>query len=99
MNLITKSIAIVSTLFLLTACENGMGSGGADGKGGNGPATPGSQADLTQNVGDRVFFAYNSSSLSAEAQSTLKRQAAWLKQYPDVNVTVRSLRRTRYPRI
>ncbi len=89
MNFVTKSIAIVSTLFLLTACENGMGSGGADGKGGNGgPATPGSQADLTQNVGDRVFYGYNSSTLTSEAQSTLQRQAAWLKQYPNVNVTV-----------
>ena len=88
MNLFAKSIAVVSALFLLAACENGTGSGGADGKGGMGPATPGTQEDLTQNVGDRVFFAYDSSTLSSEGQSTLQRQAAWLKQYPDVSVTV-----------
>jgi len=89
MNIFTKSIAIASALFLLTACENGVGSGGADGRGGaGGPASPGTQEDLTQNVGDRVFFGYDSSSLSSESQSTLDRQAAWLKQYPDVNVTV-----------
>lgn len=90
MNLVTKSIAVISALFLLTACENGMGTGGATGTGGmsGGPSTPGTQSDLTENVGDRVFFAYDSSTLSAEAQNTLQRQAAWLKQYPDVSVTV-----------
>lgn len=90
MNLFTKSIAVVSALFLLSACENGMSSGGADGRGGmsGGPTTPGTQADLTQNVGDRVFFGYDSSALSAEAQNTLERQAEWLKQHSDVNVTV-----------
>lgn len=90
MNLISKSIAVVSALFLLTACEGGLGSGGASGTGGmsGGPSVPGTQSDLTQNVGDRVFFDYDSSSLSAEAQSTLQRQAAWLKQYGDVSVTI-----------
>jgi peptidoglycan-associated lipoprotein len=88
MNLFAKSIAVVSALFLLAACENGAGAGGANGKGGNGPAVPGTQSDLEQNVGDRVFFAYDSSTLSSEGQSTLQRQAAWLKQYPDVSVTV-----------
>jgi peptidoglycan-associated lipoprotein len=90
MNIVTKSIAVVSALFLLAACENGVGSGGADGRGGmsGGPTTPGTQEDLTQNVGDRVFFGYDSSSLSGEAQSTLQRQSEWLKQHSDVSVTL-----------
>ena len=86
MNIFTKSLAVVSALFLLAACD--AGNGGANGSGANGPATPGSQEDLTQNVGDRVFFETNSSSLTAEAQSTLGKQAAWLKQYGKINVTV-----------
>ena len=49
---------------------------------------PGSQADLVSNVGDRVLFEYDSSDLTPEAQRTLERQAAWLKRYSNVSVTV-----------
>ena len=49
---------------------------------------PGTQQDLVVNVGDRVFFAYDQFDLSPEARATLERQAAWLKQYPNVNITV-----------
>ncbi len=51
-------------------------------------ATPGTQQDLVQNVGDRVFFDTDSSALRGDARATLQRQAAWLNQYPDVQVTV-----------
>lgn len=91
MNLFVKSIAVLSAMLLVSACDtNPNGSGGADGTGGfsSGPATPGSQGDLEQNVGDRVFFELDSSQLSPEAQQTLSRQAAWLKQYPNVNLTI-----------
>ncbi len=50
--------------------------------------TPGTQEDLEVNVGDRVFFAFDSSTLSPQAQETLRRQAAWLNQYGDLNVIV-----------
>jgi peptidoglycan-associated lipoprotein len=49
---------------------------------------PGSQQDLVVNVGDRVFFSYDQIDLSPEARGTLERQASWLKQYPNVNITV-----------
>ena len=49
---------------------------------------PGSQEDLIVNVGDRVFFGYDSSDLDADAQELLQDQVAWLKQYPAVSVTV-----------
>lgn len=49
---------------------------------------PGTQQDLVVNVGDRVFFGYDQIDLSPEARATLERQAAWLKQYPNVNITV-----------
>ena len=50
--------------------------------------TPGSQQDLVVNVGDRVFFDTDQSSLRADARATLQRQAAWLNQYPNVRVTL-----------
>ncbi len=90
MNLFTKSLAIASAVLLLAACETTPGgSSGADGRGGaGGNATPGTQEDLAQNVGDRVFFDYDSATITPEGQRTLERQAAWLKQYGDMKVTV-----------
>jgi len=49
---------------------------------------PGSQEDLIVNVGDRVFFNYDSSELDSDAQELLQDQVAWLKQYSDVSVIV-----------
>ena len=49
---------------------------------------PGSQQDLAATAGDRVFFAYDRSDISSEAQQILQRQAEWLKRYPNVAVTI-----------
>ncbi len=49
---------------------------------------PGSQEDLIVNVGDRVFFNYDSSELDADALELLQDQVAWLKQYSDVAVII-----------
>ena len=48
----------------------------------------GSQEDLIVNVGDRVFFGYDSSDLDSDALELLQDQVAWLKQNSDVNVTI-----------
>ena len=48
----------------------------------------GSQEDLIVNVGDRVFFAYDSSDLDSDALELLQDQVAWLKQNSDVSVTI-----------
>lgn len=93
----TRLIALFFGLTLLAACETpptddgsvgGAGSGYGTGYDGSGAYDAGSQDDLANNVGDRVFFATDSSRLSAEAQSTLQRQANWLNQYPSVSVTI-----------
>ena len=44
--------------------------------------------DFVENTTDTVFFAFDSSALSAEAQSALDTQVAWLKKHDDVNVIV-----------
>ena len=49
---------------------------------------PGSQEDLIVNVGDRVFFNYDSAELDTDAQELLQDQVAWLKQYTDVSVII-----------
>lgn len=49
---------------------------------------PGSQEDLVANVGDRVFFDFNKSSLRPDAKATLDKQAAWLAKYATDNVQI-----------
>lgn len=55
---------------------------------GVGSAAPGSTQDFTVNVGDRVFFTTDSTSLTAQARQTLDKQAAWLQRYGTYQVTV-----------
>ena len=49
---------------------------------------PGSQEDLIVNVGDRVFFNYDSAELDSDAQELLQDQVAWLKQYSNVSIII-----------
>ena len=51
-------------------------------------AMPGSEQDFAVNVGDRIYFAEDQSTLSPEAEETLRKQAAWLAQYPGVMIQV-----------
>lgn len=44
--------------------------------------------EFEKEVGDRVFFKYNSSELSHEAQKTLMHQAKWLKEHTNFSLTV-----------
>jgi peptidoglycan-associated lipoprotein len=52
------------------------------------PATPGSQRDFTQNVGDIVYFSTDATDLTPEAQQTLSQQARWLQQYNQYTITI-----------
>ena len=49
---------------------------------------PGTEGDLELNVGDRVFFATDSSELTGQSQVTLQRQSEWLLRYPDIHVRI-----------
>ncbi|MDP6816912.1 MAG: peptidoglycan-associated lipoprotein Pal [Alphaproteobacteria bacterium] len=49
---------------------------------------PGSQEDLVQNVGDRVFFEYDSAVLTPEGRRTLERQAEWLRLFPELKIMI-----------
>ena len=91
--------AILGLALLLAACSSppppagpggpgGPGSFGAPGAGVAGSPIPGSQQDLEASAGDRVFFAFDRSDITPEAQETLARQAEWLQRYPNVTVTI-----------
>ena len=54
----------------------------------NNAGPPGSPQDFTVNVGDRIFFDTDSSSIRADAAVTLRKQAQWLNQYSSYLITV-----------
>ena len=86
----TKILGAFAAVALLAACAD-QNTGAATGSGAAaataGPA-PGSQEDLVANVGDRVFYDFDRSTLRADARTTLDRQSGWLAKYPQVNVQV-----------
>jgi peptidoglycan-associated lipoprotein len=82
-----KMAAAFCCVLALGACSK-KNTDLAAGTGPGAAAVPGSEQDFTVNVGDRVFFTDDMSTLSAEAQETLRRQAQWLQQYPSVVVQV-----------
>jgi len=53
-----------------------------------GAPEPGTAEDFEVNVGDRVFFDLDSSTINEAGRETLDRQAAWLNQYPSITVTI-----------
>lgn len=83
-----KLLSMFAAVLLLAGCSSTGSNGDANGMGGVGQAAPGTQADLVQNVGDRVFFGFDSSTLTAEGRAILDRQATWMGKYANVKVTV-----------
>jgi peptidoglycan-associated lipoprotein len=86
-----KALGAFAGLALLAACSSTpTASTTATGAGmsSNTGAQPGSEQDLVANVGDRVFYEFNKSTLTPDADATLGHQAAWLSKYPSVNVLV-----------
>jgi peptidoglycan-associated lipoprotein len=97
-------LPVVMAAAFLTACSgsdstnaSGSGTAGAGGTGvggGAGAVRPGSQEDLAANIGDRVFFDTDRSTLQGSSQlaqgniATLDRQVAWLKQFPQNMIEV-----------
>ena len=53
-----------------------------------GGVTPGSSEDFVVNVGDRVFFELDSHDLTEEARIVIQNQVVWLKDYPDLRITL-----------
>src|SRR6201993_2047170 len=50
------------------------GPGGVGGAGGAGRAAPGTEEDLAQSVGDRIYFETDRNTLTQQATATLDRQ-------------------------
>ena len=78
-----KLLLLVATGLFLASCAATNTN-----QGGEASINSGTQEDLIVNVGDRVFFEFDSSELTVDAQSTLDAQVAWLMQYSDTNITI-----------
>ena len=76
-------LVAIFTLFV-AGCSSQRGLQDAIG----GAATPGSAQDFQVNVGDRVFFTVDSSTLTSEAEQTLARQAQWLNKYKQYSFVI-----------
>lgn len=85
-----RSLCVISAMLFLAACQSSPQSGANAGgtAASTSAAAPGSREDFVQNVGDRVFFDFDKSNIKPEGEQTLQRQAAWLKKYSSVKVTV-----------
>lgn len=79
-----KAFIAIAAMIVMAACSNKEEAAG--------PATttvtPGSIADFRQNVGDRVFFDTDQSTIREDGRQTLARQAEWLKKYGQYKITV-----------
>lgn len=81
----TKLFGALAIAALLAGCNSPPATtGAANGSGAlaqTAGVVPGSQEDLVANVGDRVLYATDRSSLSDDARGVLDRQAGWLAKY------------------
>lgn len=90
-----KLFAVVATAaFLLTACESSQENTGATTgttqttmSTPSGPAA-GTQEELLVEVGDRIFFDFDSSAVRADQRGTVDKLANWLQSNPSVAMTI-----------
>ena len=87
-----KALCLVAAVLLVAACEQKPVDQGA--QGGTGTGAAGQMADVEkartalQQVGDRIFFAFDRSDITAESRATLQKQAQLLQQYPSLTITI-----------
>ena len=90
-----KLLMVLAAGLMLAACgssgqDSGSTTSGSTATGTTtaaGPA-PGSQEQLVQQVGDRVFFDTDRSDLKPQARSTIEALAAWMNEHPGVALTI-----------
>jgi peptidoglycan-associated lipoprotein len=83
-----KAVALCFCFLALAACSKKNTANLEDENGLGRAAMAGSEQQFKTEVGDTVFYLVDQSTLTPEGQETLRRQAAWLKQYSDVAIQV-----------
>jgi peptidoglycan-associated lipoprotein len=80
-----KALSALAAMFLIAACSN---NDTQTASAASTTVTPGSVGDFRQNVGDRVFFDTDASTVREDGRQTLNRQAEWLKKYGNYQITI-----------
>jgi len=81
-----KALSAIAAMFLIAACSNSNDQQTASAA--TTSVAPGTVGDFRQNVGDRVFFDTDASTVREDGRQTLNRQAEWLKKYTNYQITV-----------
>ncbi len=81
-----KALSALAAMFLIAACSNSNETQTASAA--TTSVAPGTVGDFRQNVGDRVFFDTDSSTVREDGRQTLNRQAEWLKKYGNYQITI-----------
>lgn len=86
-----RLLGLVATMTVLAGCHSAPTTQATDtGNGSTAPTTAAlsPQDELKTQVGDRVFFAFDKSDISSDAQAILGRQADFTKKYPQLSFTI-----------
>jgi|SRR5579863_6828195 len=88
-----KTLWVVAAVLLVAACKQpAPETTNAGGTQAGGPTAPAGDINAVrqqlQQVGDRVFFAFDRSDITPEAQQILSRQAQLLQANPSVSITI-----------
>jgi len=83
-----KAIAAIAALSLIAACSSNTSNTGTEPPSASTSVAPGSIGDFRQNVGDRVYFDTDMSSIREDGRTTLAKQAEWLKKYTNYPITI-----------
>jgi len=96
-----KFLTIAAATLFLAACSttprdgadaDGSATGAAAGAGttqqGMGTAAPGTQEELRQTIGDRIFFDLDSYSVRPDQRRTVEQVAQWMNRHQNVQLTV-----------
>ena len=83
---IFRTILITAAIALLAACSTTVKDEGGEDQ--MSSASRGQTEELEKRVGDRVFFEFDSSAVSPEAQEILKKQAVFMSQNPDLKFSI-----------
>lgn len=84
----TKFNASLLTLLLLAGCSSGHNIKSSPTAVHHHHTETSLSTDFEKNVGDRVFFSYDSSDITQHSKDQLQKDIVWLKEHSKVKVTV-----------
>jgi len=84
-----KAMAAIAALMFIAGCSsNNTNTASMEPPPASTSVAPGSIGDFRQNVGDRVYFDTDMSSIRPDGRDTLAKQAEWLKRYTNYPITI-----------